>query len=163
MPLIWSPLGYLHRCIALMGSLVRKGPVPEDKPPFNLPIYLPTYLLLSNAAMNHLYFWYGIFSYGILWENHTLYAGKILIWRNFDHLSHKFQTPLWILLFLAWKLFFWSSLRKSYSIRQESSDMAKFWAFKAKIWPFLAKIDRFKSFWPITSKLPEVAFGRRLV
>ena len=68
-------------------------------------------LLLSNAAMNHLYFWYGIFSYGLLWENHTLYAGKIMIWRNFDHLSHfwpkltvlrvlayNFQTPLWILL-----------------------------------------------------------------
>ena len=40
-PLIWSPPGYLHTCIALMGSLVRKGPVPEDKPPFNLPTYLP--------------------------------------------------------------------------------------------------------------------------
>ena len=27
-----------------MGSLVRKGPVPEDEPPFNLPTYLPTYI-----------------------------------------------------------------------------------------------------------------------
>ena len=57
-------------------------------------------------------FWYGSCSYGSLWENHTLYAGKILIWRIFGHeiakfcpfkanfrvLAYKFQTPLWILL-----------------------------------------------------------------
>ena len=67
--------------------------------------------ITPNAAMNHLYFWYGIFFYGLLWENHSLYAGKTLIWRNFDHSSHfwqkltvlrvlayNFQTPLWILL-----------------------------------------------------------------
>ena len=29
-------------------------------------------------------------SYGPLWVNHTLYAGKILIWRSFVHLRPKF-------------------------------------------------------------------------
>ena len=33
--------------------------------------------------MNLSNFWYGSCSYGVLWENHTLYAGKILVWRNF--------------------------------------------------------------------------------
>ena len=47
---------------------------------------------------------------------------------------------------MVWKLFLWSSLRKSYSICLENSDLAKFWSFKAKIWPFLAKIDSFESF-----------------
>ena len=53
---------------------------------------------------------------------------------------------------MVWKLFLWSSLRKSYSICRENSDMAEFWPFKTKIWSFLAKIDSFESFWPITSK-----------
>ena len=34
--------------------------------------------------------WYGRCSYGLLWENHTLYSWKILIWRNFGHLRQKF-------------------------------------------------------------------------
>ena len=38
----------------------------------------------------------------------------------------------WVLL--VWKLFLWSSLRKSYSICRENSDMVKFWQFKTKIW-----------------------------
>ena len=40
--------------------------------------------------MNLPNFWYGSCSYGPLSENHTLYAGKILIWRNFGHLRPKF-------------------------------------------------------------------------
>ena len=39
----------------------------------------------------------------------------------------------------VWKLFLWSSLRKSYSICLENSDMAKFWPFKTKIWPFFGQ------------------------
>ena len=34
--------------------------------------------------------WYGPCSYGLLCENRALYAGKILIWRNFGHLIPKF-------------------------------------------------------------------------
>ena len=111
-------------------------------------------------------FLYGIFSYGLLWENHSLYAGKILIWRNFDHLSHfwpkltvlrvsayNFQTPLWILLSFGMEVVLLVFFEKSYCIYQENSDMAKLWAFnKAKIWSFLSEIDRFESFWSITSK-----------
>ena len=36
--------------------------------------------------MNLPNFWYGSCSYGPLSENHTLYAGKILIWGNLVHL-----------------------------------------------------------------------------
>ena len=32
---------------------------------------------------------------------------------------------------MVWKLFLWSSLRKSYSICPENSDLAKLWPFKA--------------------------------
>ena len=32
-------------------------------------------------------FWYEGCSYGLLLENHTLYAGKILIWQNFGLLN----------------------------------------------------------------------------
>ena len=63
------------------------------------------YVKLPNADMNNPNFWYGSCSYGLLSENHTLHAGKILIWRNLVHLR-----------------------------------------------PFLAKIDSFESSWPITSK-----------
>ena len=40
---------------------------------------------------------------------------------------------------MVWKLFLWSSLRKSYSICLENSDLAKLWPFKTKIWPFFGK------------------------
>ena len=40
---------------------------------------------------------------------------------------------------MVWKLFLWSSLRKSYSIYLENSDLAKLWPFKTKIWPFFGK------------------------
>ena len=40
---------------------------------------------------------------------------------------------------LVWKLLLWSSLRKSYSVYRENSDMAKFWPFKTKIWPFFGQ------------------------
>ena len=40
--------------------------------------------------MNLLNFWYASCSYGPPWENHTLYAGKILIWQVYDHLRPKF-------------------------------------------------------------------------
>ena len=62
-----------------------------------------------------LIFWYGNCCYGLLWENHTLYAGKILIWRNlvllrpffgqnwqfWEFLTYNFQNPLWIFLFFG--------------------------------------------------------------
>ena len=62
--------------------------------------------------MNLPNFWYGSCSDGPLSENHTLYAWKILIWRNLVHLrpffgqnwqfweflTYNFQTPLWIFL-----------------------------------------------------------------
>ena len=44
----------------------------------------------SNAAINFHNFWYGNYPCGLLWENHTLYAGKILISRNFGHFRPKF-------------------------------------------------------------------------
>ena len=47
-------------------------------------------LKLLNAAMNLPNFWYGSCSYGLLLENHTLYTGKILIWRIFGHGIAKF-------------------------------------------------------------------------
>ena len=40
---------------------------------------------------------------------------------------------------MVWKLFLWSSLRKSYSICLESSDLAKFWPFKTKICAFFGQ------------------------
>ena len=60
--------------------------------------------------MNLPNFWYGSCSYGVLLENHTLYAGKILVWRNFGHfkvknsqflvfLTYNIQMLLWILQF----------------------------------------------------------------
>ena len=42
--------------------------------------------------MNLPNFWYGSCSYGVLWKNHTLYAGKILVWRNFGHFKAKIWT-----------------------------------------------------------------------
>ena len=47
---------------------------------------------------------------------------------------------------MVWKLFLWSSLRKSYSICRENSDMAKFWPFKTKIWPFFGQNWQFWEF-----------------
>ena len=47
-------------------------------------------LYFPKATMNLLNFWDGSCSYGPLCENHNLYAGKILIWRNFGHLRPKF-------------------------------------------------------------------------
>ena len=106
-------------------------------------------LKLPNAAMNLPNFWYGSCSYGPLWENHTVYAWKILIWWIFGHLSPKFGHLLgkndsferfWPITpkrryesssFLVWKLLLSSSLRKSYSICCKNSDMAKFGPFKA--------------------------------
>ena len=45
--------------------------------------------------MNLPNFWYGSCSNGLLWENHTPYAGKILVWRNFD----PFKAKIWPFLF----------------------------------------------------------------
>ena len=47
-------------------------------------------LQLPNATMNLPNFWYGSYSHGLLWENHTLYAWKILIWLSFGHSRQKF-------------------------------------------------------------------------
>ena len=40
---------------------------------------------ITNPAMNIPIFLYGSHSYGPYSENHTLYAGKILIWGNLVH------------------------------------------------------------------------------
>ena len=45
-------------------------------------------LKLSKTAMNLPNFWYGSCSYGP--QNHTLYAGKLLIWWIFGHEIAKF-------------------------------------------------------------------------
>ena len=123
-------------------------------------------LLLSNAAMNHLYFWYWIFSYGVLWELYSIcrknsdmaklwpfkqFLAKIDSFESFGlHLPNASMNP---------PIFWHGSCStgllwgKSYCIYQENSDMAKLWTFnKAKILQFLPKIDRFESFWSITSK-----------
>ena len=60
--------------------------------------------------MNLHNFWYGSCSSGVLWENHSLFAGKILGWQNFGHfkvknsqflvfLTYNIQMLLWILQF----------------------------------------------------------------
>ena len=41
--------------------------------------------------MNLPNFWYGSCSNGLLCENHTLYVGKILVWRNFG----PFKAKIW--------------------------------------------------------------------
>ena len=79
-------------------------------------------LYLHNTSINFHNFWYGNYPCGLLWENHTLYAEKILIWRNFGHLrpkfghflaknwqyweflTYNFQTPLWIFLIFSMKI-----------------------------------------------------------
>ena len=58
---------------------------------------------------------------------------------------------------MVWKLFFWSSLRKSYSICLENSDLAKLWPFKTKIWPFFGKNWLF---WPLIPYNPTKRFIR---
>ena len=57
--------------------------------------------------MNLPNFWYGSCSYGPLWENHTLYAGKILIWQNFGHL-----TKIWPFFGQNWQ--FWDFLADNF-------------------------------------------------
>ena len=47
-------------------------------------------LYLPNAAINFHNFWYGNYPCGLLWENHSVYAGKILRWPKFGHLWPKF-------------------------------------------------------------------------
>ena len=101
--------------------------------------------------------WYGYSPCVLLWENHSVYAGKnpnmAKIWpfvaKVFGQ-NWQFES-LWPItlkrcyesfLFLVWNIFLWSPLRKSYSICRENSYMAKLWPFK----PFLAEIDSFESF-----------------
>ena len=78
------------------------------------------------------------------------FLAKIYSFEGFWPLTSKlrYESPK----FLVWKLFLWSSLRKSYSICRENSDMANFLQSETKIWPFFAKIDSFEIFLPITSK-----------
>ena len=120
-------------------------------------------LLLPNVAMNLPNFWYSYW-YGLLWENHTLYRGEILIWRNFGHLRPKFSLLCPKLTVLrvfdlqfpntAMKLpNFWNGncsygllWKKTYSICRENSDMAKFWPFKTKIRPFFGQNWQFWEF-----------------
>ena len=101
-------------------------------------------LYLPNTAINFHSFWYGNYPSGLLWENHSVYARKILRWPKFGYLWPKFGH------FLAkidsyesflWKLFLWSSLRKLYFICWENSDMAEFWPFKTKIWHFCQNLQ----------------------
>ena len=69
-----------------------------------LPSKLPK---LQNAAMNLPNFWYGSCSYVPLSENHTLYAGKNLIWRNLDHYVVFFEE---IILYMPGKFRFGETL-----------------------------------------------------
>ena len=114
-------------------------------------------LYLPNAAINFHNFWYGNYSCGLLWNNYSVYTGKILRWPKFGHFFAKIDSfeSFWPInskrsyessLFLVWKLFLWSSLRKSYSICRENSYMAKFWPFKTKFWPFFGQNWQFWEF-----------------
>ena len=120
----------------------------------NLAIFECFYLYVQNSAINFYNFWYGNSPCVLLWENHSVYAGKnpdmAKIWpfvaKVFGQ-NWQFES-LWPItlkrcyessLFLVRKIFLWSPLRKSYSICRENSDMAKLWPFK----PFLAKIESF--------------------
>ena len=116
--------------------------------------------------MNLPNFWYGSCSYDPLWENHTLYTGEILIWRIFGHgiakfcpfkaefWAYNFQTPLRIFLIFGRKLLLRSSLRKSYSICRENSDMVECWPFKTKIWPFFCQNWQFWEFFTYNFQTP---------
>ena len=53
------------------GFLYPKNPFLAKK--WLLSLYLP------NAAINFSNFWYGNYPCGFLWENHSVYAGKILV------------------------------------------------------------------------------------
>ena len=67
---------------------------------------------------------------------------------------------------MVWKLFLWSSLRKSYSICRENSDMAEFWPFKTKIWPFFWQNWQFWEFFTYNFKTPPwifLIFGMEVV
>ena len=90
--------------------------------------------------------------------NHILYAGKILIWQIFGHGTAKFSPfkanfesfgPITSKChyeaseFLVWKLFWWSSFRKSYSLCWENYGIAKFVPFKAIFWPKLKVLKVF--------------------
>ena len=110
---------------------------------------------LFNEYSNIIVFFVGVVKMSQMGYSYLTVFGawKILIWRNFGHLRRKFgqfltkidcfesfdlQLPnaaINLPNFLMWELFLWSSLRKSYSICLENSDLAKFWPFKTKIWP----------------------------
>ena len=70
--LIWQNFGHLR---AKFGNFSPKFTV--------LRVFLP---MNSKRTMHFPNFWYGSCSFDPLSENHTLYAGKILIWRNLVHL-----------------------------------------------------------------------------
>ena len=53
--------------------------------------------------MNLPNFWYASCSYGVLWENYILYAGKILVWQNFGPFKAKIWPFLAIIVYLKLK------------------------------------------------------------
>ena len=95
--------------------------------------------------MNLPNFWYGSCSYGPLWENNTLYAGKILIWQNFGHLRPKFDHFLpklteflvpCIAVGTYGLAFVRSSVRSSVRQRSQNLFIWIYW-FLAQSWGFL--------------------------
>ena len=92
---------------------------------------------------------------GLLWENHTLYARKILIWQNSNHsrpefghflpkltvwefLASSFQTPLRILLIFCMEVVLMVFFEKIMLYMPGEFWYGKILAFfKTKIWHFL--------------------------
>ena len=89
--------------------------------------------------MNLPNFWYGSCSYGPLWENHTLYAGKILIWGIkfcplrpiLEFWAYKFQTPLWIFLIFGMEAVLMVLFQKIILYMPGKFWLVKFGPFKA--------------------------------
>ena len=89
-------------------------------------------LYLPNAAIIFPNFWYGSFSFGLLWENHTLYAGKILIWRIFGPPQRGWD--LWFSL----RSFVRPSVCPFVRERSQNQFIGIFW-FLAESWGFLMR------------------------
>ena len=103
--------------------------------------------------MNLPNFWYGSCFDGPLSENHTLYAGKILIWQNLVHLrpffgqnrqfweflTYNFQTPQWIFILFGMEVVLMVFFEKSYSDAWEIQyvqNLIIFYQISALLWVF---------------------------
>ena len=125
--LIWRSFGHLRRKFGQFFltklTVLRVFDLQFPNAAMNLPNfwYGASLNFESFRETNHtVSCWYGSCSYGPLWENHTLYTGKILIWRIFGHGIAKFCP-----------------LKANFRVLGlcENSDMAKSGPFKAIFWP----------------------------